>query len=70
MLWSILASVIIGVLGAFVFLKPELVWELTEKWKSYRADEPSDLYLKSVKIGGLLFVLCGIIMIVLPLVLE
>ena len=28
----------------FIFLKPGLIWKLTEEWKSYRADELSDLY--------------------------
>ena len=31
-------------LGMFIFLKPGLVWKLTEEWKSYRADEPSEFY--------------------------
>ena len=57
MLWSISGGVIIFVLGVFIFLKPDLVWKLTEAWKSYRADEPSELYLKTTKIGGILFAL-------------
>ena len=39
MLWSISGGVIIFVLGVFIFLKPDLVWKLTEAWKSYRAAE-------------------------------
>lgn len=70
MLWSILGGIFFALLGIFIFLKPGLVWSLTEQWKSYRADEPSDLYLKSTKFGGLLFTLFGIVMIVLPLLLE
>ena len=35
--------------------------KLTEEWKSYRADEPSEFYLKTTKIGGILFALFGII---------
>ena len=70
MLWSVLGGTVIAALGAFVFLKPGLVWELTEKWKSYRADEPSDIYLTSTKFGGILFALLGAIMIMLPLILE
>ena len=54
----------------FIFLKPGLIWKLTEKWKSYRADEPSEFYLKTTKIGGILFALFGIIMIMLPVILE
>ena len=70
MLWSICSGIIILALGIFIFLNPHLVWKITEEWKSYRADEPSDLYLKSTKIGGILFALLGVIMIILPLILE
>ena len=51
-------------------LKAGLNMELTEKWKSYCADEPSEFYLKTTKIGGILFALFGIIMIMLPVILE
>lgn len=70
MLWSVFVGIIIAVIGIFIFLKPHLLWELTEKWKSYRADEPSGFYLKSTKFGGTLLVLCGILMIILPFILE
>ncbi len=70
MLWSILGGMIILALGIVMFLKPHIVWKLTEEWKSYGADEPSDLYLKSTKMGGILFALVGVIMMILPLLLE
>ena len=70
MLWSVGGGIIIFALGMFFFLKPNLVWKLTEEWKSYRADEPSELYLKVTRIGGILFALFGIIMIALPFILE
>ena len=70
MLWSIGGGIIIFALGMFIFLKPDLVWKLTEEWKSYRADEPSEFYLKVTKIGGILFAMFGIIMIMLPFILE
>ena len=66
MWWSIGGGIIIFALGMFIFLKPGLIWKLTEKWKSYCADEPSEFYLKTTKIGGILFALFGIIMIMLP----
>lgn len=56
--------------GAFIFWKPALIWKWTEQWKSYRADETSDFYLKTTKLGGILFVLFGVVVIVLLLVLE
>ena len=70
MLWSVGGGIIILALGMFIFLKPDLVWKLMEEWKSYRADEPSELYLKVTRIGGILFALFGMIMIVLPFILE
>ena len=69
-LWPIFVGIIIFALGMFIFLKPDLVWKLTEEWKSYRADEPSEFYLKVAKIGGISFALFGIIMITLPFILE
>lgn len=70
MYWSFCVGGILIALGAFICLKPYLIWKLTEQWKSYRADEPSDLYLKSTKLGGILFILLGITMIILPLILK
>ena len=70
MLWPICGGIIIFALGMFIFLKPDLVWKLTEEWKSDRADEPSEFYLKVAKIGGISFALFGIIMITLPFILE
>ena len=55
MWWSIGGGIIIFALGMFIFLKPGLIWKLTEEWKSYRADEPSEFYLKAKKIGGVLY---------------
>ena len=70
MLWPTCGGIIIFALGMFIFLKPDLVWKLTEEWKSYRADEPSEFYKKKKKIGGISFALFGIIMIMLPFILE
>ena len=53
MLWPICGGIIIFALGMFIFLKPDLVWKLTEEWKSYRADEPAEFYLKVAKTGGI-----------------
>lgn len=70
MLWAVIGGIIIFALGMFIFLKPDLIWKLTEEWKSYRADEPSGCYLKVTKISGIFFALFGIVMIVLPFILE
>ena len=70
MLLGIGSGILITALGIFIFWRPDLVWKLTEEWKSFYADEPSDLYLKSTRFGGALLVLTGIIMIILSLILE
>ncbi|NBH82595.1 hypothetical protein D7X88_06400 [bacterium C-53] len=70
MLWCICGGIIFFALGIFIFLKPDLIWKITEEWKSYSADEPSDLYIKSTKFGGALFTVFGIIIAILPFVLE
>lgn len=70
MILTLLSGAAFSLLGLFLFIKPELVWMLTERWKSYAADEPSDLYRKSTQLGGILFILLGLAMIVLPFVLQ
>ena len=70
MLWCICGGIIFIALGIFIFLKPDLIWKITEEWKSYSADEPSELYIKSTKFGGALFTVFGIIIAILPFVLE
>ena len=70
MLWCICGGIIFFALGIFIFLKPDLIWKITEEWKSYSADEPSELYIKSTTFGGALFTVFGIIIAILPFVLE
>ena len=53
-----------------MFFRPDLVWKLTERWKSYRADEPSDLYRVSTKVGGAAFALVGLAALLLPFILK
>ena len=56
--------------GILIFLKPEWLWALTEQWKSYAADGPSNFYILSTKIGGVLFAVFGVVALVLPLFLT
>ena len=42
----------------------------TEQWKSYRADEPSELYRFGVRFGGALFLVFGVVLPLLPLLLK
>ncbi len=70
MLWPVLGGIIFFALGIFIFLKPDLMWKITEEWKFYGTGKPSDLYIKSTKFGGALFAIFGIIIVILPFVLE
>lgn len=70
MFWYILATILMIFLGIGIFLKPTLMWNLTERWKSYRADEPSNLYLISTKFGGILIASIGLILTILLLVVK
>lgn len=70
MLWSVMGGFLFLALGIFIFLKPDLIWKLTEEWKSYGAAEPSDFYRLSTKAGGILLSLLGMTMVILPWILE
>ncbi len=70
MFWCIGGGIFFFALGMILFWKPKLVWKLTEEWKSYCADEPSEFYLKVTKIRGILFALFGIVAMVLSFIVE
>ncbi len=36
MIVTIFAGVIFAVIGIFIFLKPDVIWNLTEKWTDLR----------------------------------
>jgi uncharacterized membrane protein YidH (DUF202 family) len=58
------ALILVGIL---IFLKPEWYWTLTTMWKSYRSEEPSEIYRFLTKISGVLFVVFGIVLIALAI---
>ena len=66
--YLIAAAVVFLFIGLFLFLRPDLFWKLTEQWKSYSADEPSDLYRTSTKVGGALFAAFGLFLFVLAFI--
>jgi len=55
----LLIAIILLIVGLLMLIKPKIVWQITEKWKSYSAEEPSNLYNKSIRFGGVMFVLVG-----------
>lgn len=70
MLWTVIGGIVFIIIGILIFKRPDWVWNLTEKWKSYRADGPSDFYLLSTRIMGGFFALFGAVVIILLFVLE
>lgn len=70
MFWCIGGGIFFFALGMFLFWKPDLVWKLTEEWKSYCADEPSEFYLKVTQISGILLALFGIVVMILLFIVE
>ena len=70
MFWCIGGGIFFFALGMFLFWKLDLVWKLTEEWKSYCADEPSEFYLKVTQISGILLALFGIVVMILPFIVE
>ena len=56
----IVLSIIFVIIGVIMIIKPEVVFDVTESWKSYSSSEPSKLYLFSTRFGGAMFLLVGI----------
>lgn len=56
----LLLAVFLIAAGWVMLFKPDLVWRITEKWKSQDADEPSSLFVWSTRFGGFLCALAGI----------
>ena len=52
--------------GLMMVCAPDLVYDLTESWKSNRSAEPSDLYCLSIRFGGVMFILVGIGGMIVP----
>ena len=56
----ILLGIVLIFWGLVMLCFPDLVYELTESWKSSRSKEPSDFYRLSTRFGGVMFILVGI----------
>lgn len=55
-----LGSIILVILGVVMILKPDLIFDITEGWKSSSNGTPSKLYLFNTRLGGVLCLLVGI----------
>ncbi len=56
----LLLAIFLVAVGVCMLGKPVFVWNITERWKSQGASEPSSLYIRSIRLGGLLCALIGI----------
>jgi len=56
----IFLAIFLLVIGLLMLWKPAFLWNITERWKSQGAEEPSSLYLLSIRFGGILCVLIGL----------
>ncbi|CCQ97850.1 conserved hypothetical protein [[Clostridium] ultunense Esp] len=52
--------IFLTMVGMLLLFKPVWFWEITERWKSRDASEPSDLYFWNTRIGGLICTIIGI----------
>ncbi len=56
----IFAAIFLIAFGLLMILKPQLIWAISESWKSSGASGPTLFYRLSVRIGGILCTLAGI----------
>lgn len=52
MFLGISLGIILLLLAGLLILKPKLVWFITESWKSEYAAEPSEFYIITTRLGG------------------
>lgn len=56
----IIVAILLAALGLVMIFKPHWLWTISESWKSSDATGPTDLYIKSIRIGGILCTLAAI----------
>lgn len=59
------AGLFLVLIGFVMSFKPAFIWTLLESWKSQDATGPSDLYILSTRIGGVIAMVVGLTGIVL-----
>ena len=55
--------VVLFVLGVLMFLKPEWLWKL-EHLLSVKGGEPTDFYLSMMRLGGIVFVVAAVVLMI------
>lgn len=56
-----LLSIMILIVGGIMVASPRLYYDITEGWKHEGEREPSRWYLIHVRIGGVVFLLVGVV---------
>ena len=56
----VLGSIFLIIIGILMLGFPDMVYGITESWKSNSSSEPSRMYKLSIRIGGLACSLVGI----------
>lgn len=56
----ILLSLLLLVIGFLMLRFPEEIYDLTERWKSNTPGKPSKWYRISLRVGGIAFLLVGV----------
>ncbi|MFD3258543.1 DUF6199 family natural product biosynthesis protein [Paenibacillus lentus] len=51
-------------LGIFSFLKPTFGWRMNEGWKVKGESEPSDIYIDFAKLGGIVAIMLGSLLLI------
>ncbi|AZK46923.1 DUF6199 family natural product biosynthesis protein [Paenibacillus lentus] len=63
-----ISLILIGLLtigiGIFSFLRPTFGWRMSEGWKVKGESEPSDMYIDSVKLSGVVAIMLGSIFLI------
>lgn len=57
----IFLSIFLILIGLLMILKPEFIWSIAESWKSADATEPSSLYIGSIRFGGTMCMIVGLV---------
>ena len=60
----IIYSLILALIAYLLFFKYELVYNITESWKSYSSSDCSDLYKISCQLGGIVTFIIDLLLII------
>lgn len=64
----ILGGIILLILGVLMFCFPDVVYSITELWKSDYSGEPSDAYKLHIRLRSIGFLFLGIVLIAVKII--